>query len=174
MRASVYIATSLDGYIARSDGSLDWLGVAEENEDYGFAAFMESVDALVMGRNTYDAVMAMGEWPYGYTLVIVLTHRPLDIPADLTGVVEATELGPLELAEELDRRGIEHVYIDGGTTIRSFLEADLVQRLTITTIPVLIGAGIPLFGPQEGDIRLRLVDSIAYTNGLVQSTYDVA
>ena len=174
MRASVYIATSLDGYIARSDGSLDWLGVAEENEDYGFAAFMQSVDALVMGRNTYDAVMAMGEWPYGDTLVIALTHRPLDIPADLTGVVEATELGPLELAEELDRRGIEHVYVDGGTTIRSFLEAGLVQRLTITTIPVLIGAGIPLFGPQEGDIRLRLVDSIAYTNGLVQSTYDVA
>ena len=170
----MYIATSLDGYIARSDGSLDWLGVTEENEDYGFGAFMESVDALVMGRNTYDAVMAIGEWPYGDTLVIVLTHRLLEIPADRTGIVEATDLGPLKLAEELERRGIEHVYVDGGTTIRSFLEAGLVQRMTITTIPVLIGAGIPLFGSQEGDIRLRLVDSIAYTNGLVQSTYDVA
>ncbi len=174
MRASVFIATSLDGYIARSDGSLDWLGVPDENEDYGFAAFLESIDALVMGRNTYDAVRAMGEWPYGDRLVIVLTHRPLEIPADLTGVVEAVGLAPLDLAEALDRRGIEHVYVDGGVTIRSFLEAGLVRRMTITTIPVLIGDGIPLFGLRESDVQLGLVDSIAYTNGLVQSTYDVA
>jgi len=174
VRASVFIATSLDGYIARTDGSLDWLGVPDQNEDYGFAAFMDLVDALVMGRNTYDAVVAMGEWPYGVKPVIVLTHRPLEIPAGFGGAVEASDLAPLDLAEALDRRGIKHVYVDGGHTIRSFLEADLVGRMTITTIPVLIGGGIPLFGAQEGDVRLRFVDSIAYTNGLVQSTYDVA
>ncbi len=173
MRAFVYIATSLDGFIARADGSLDWLGVPEENEDYGFGAFMDSVDALAMGRNTFDAVMAMGEWPYGNKPTFVLTHRPLDLPTSLTGLVEATELAPRKLAAELDRREIERVYVDGGETIRSFLDAGLVERLTITTIPVLLGAGIALFGHAAADVRLRLVDSIAYTNDLVQSTYDV-
>lgn len=173
MKASVFVAQSLDGYLARGDGSVDWLGVPDENEDYGFAAFMGSIDALVMGRNTYDTVVAMGEWPYGEKPVIVLSHRPVPIPSGLTALVEASDMAPAELAGELDRRGIEHVYVDGGKTIQSFLDAGLIGRMTITTIPVLIGDGIPVFGATDGDIRLRLVDSIAYTNGLVQSTYDV-
>ena len=173
MRGSVYIAVSLDGFIARSDGSLDWLEVPHENEDYGFAAFIDSIDAMVMGRNTYDAVAAMGEWPYGETPVIVLTHRPLEIPEGRSGTVEASGLSPQDLAAELDRRGVDHVYLDGGRTIQSFLDSGLIQRLTITTIPVLIGTGIPLFGPLTADVRLRHVDTIAFINGLVQSTYDV-
>jgi dihydrofolate reductase len=173
VKASVFIATSLDGFIARPDGSFDWLDVPGANEEHGFTAFMASIDALVMGRNTFDVVAAMGEWPYGDTPVIVLTHRPLDLPADLPGRIEASSLAPLELAGELDRRGLNRVYVDGGHTIRSFLDAGLVDRMTITTIPVLIGEGIPLFGPVHGDIHLRHVTTTIHGGGLVQSVYDV-
>lgn len=168
------MAVSRDGFIARPDGSVDWLDVPQDNEDYGFAAFMGSVDALVMGRNTFDFVMATGEWPYGDKPVIVLTHRPLQIPDELSTVVESRAVMPLELADELDRRGLGHVYVDGGETIRSFLDAGLVDRMIITTIPILIGAGIPLFGPTATDVPLRHVNTMTYTNGLVQTTYDVA
>jgi dihydrofolate reductase len=168
------VAVSLDGFIARPDGSVDWLDVPQDNEDYGFAAFMESVDALVMGRNTFDFVMATREWLYGDKPVIVLSHRPLQVPAELAGVVETSALVPLELAAELDRRGLGHVYVDGGATIQSFLDAGLVDRMIITTIPILIGTGIPLFGPAAADIALRHVNTVTYTNGLVQTTYDVA
>ena len=173
MRASVFVAVSLDGFIARPDGSVDWLDVPQENEDYGFAAFMDSVDALVMGRNTFDFVMATGEWPYGDKPVIVLTHRPLQVPAGLAGVVETSALVPLELADELDHHGTGHVYVDGGATIRSFLDAGLVDRMIITTIPILIGTGIALFGASAADIALRHVNTMTYTSGLVQTTYDV-
>ena len=173
MKGSVFIARSADGFIARKDGSLDWLEVPEANEDYGFAGFMDSIDALVMGRNTYDAVLAMGEWPYGGKPVIVMTSRPLPIPEELSGVVEASALAPREVSDELDRRGTHHVYVDGGRTIQSFLDAGLVGRMTITTIPVLLGEGIPLFGAVDGDVRLRHVGTVSYTNGLVQTTYEV-
>ncbi len=115
MKTSAFVATSRDGYIARSDGAVDWLGPSgdEGNEDYGFAAFMDSVDILVMGRNSYDTVIAIGEWPYGDTPVIVLTHRPIEIPAELAHLVEAREQPPIELAEELALRGVDHVYVDG-------------------------------------------------------------
>jgi dihydrofolate reductase len=175
VKTSAFVATSLDGYIARSDGAVDWLGPSgdEGNEDYGFAAFMDSVDMLVMGRNSYDTVMAIGEWPYGDTPVIVLTHRPIEIPAELAHLVEAREQPPIELAEELAHRGVDHVYVDGGATIQSFLSAGLVQRLIITTLPVLLGSGIPLFGAVDADIHLRHVNTVSFTNGLVQTTYDV-
>ena len=173
MKVSVFIATSLDGFIARRDGSLDWLDVPEHNEDYGYAAFMDTVDAIVMGRNTYDVVLGLGPWPYGNTPVIVPTRRPLEAPNGFADSVEATALTPSELVAELQARGVEHIYVDGGRTIQSFLAEGLIDRLTITTIPALIGDGIRLFGPTEKDIQLRHVDTIAYTNGLVQSTYDV-
>ena len=175
MKASAFVATSLDGYIARSDGAIDWLGPSgdEGNEDYGFAAFMDSVDMLVMGRNTYDTVMATGEWPYGDTPVIVLTHRPIEIPAELAHLVEARERPPIELVEELAGRGVDHLYVDGGATIQTFLSAGLVQRLIITTLPVLLGNGIPLFGTVDADVHLRHVNTVSFTNGLVQTTYDV-
>ena len=174
MKASVFIATSLDGYIARPDDSLDWLEVEGANEDHGFAAFMARVDVLVMGRNTYDVVRAMGvPWPYSDTPVIVLTSRPIDIPDDLAAVIEPSSLSPRALIAELEDRGFEHAYVDGGKTIQSFLEAGLIDRITMTRIPVLIGEGIPLFGSLPQDVQLRHVDTIAYTSGLVQSTYDV-
>ncbi len=173
MRGLAFVAVSLDGHIARRDGSVDWLDVPESNEDYGFSAFMDSIDAMVMGRNTFDMVMAMGEWPYGDKPVIVLTHRSLDVPSGFDGLVETMDALPADVAAELDGRGSDRVYIDGGQVIQSFLKAGLLHRMVITTVPVLLGDGISLFAPTNVDVLLRHVDTVAYTDGLVQSTYEV-
>lgn len=174
MTASVFIATSLDGYIARRDGGLDWLPGMDAAEDYGFRAFMATVDALVMGRNTFDTVLRLGgRWLYGRKLVVVLSSRPLATALPRGAVVEHMSGSPREVVARLDERGMRHLYVDGGVTIQRFLEAGLIQRLTITRIPVLLGDGIPLFGPLSHDIRLRHVATRSYPNGLVQSEYAV-
>ena len=174
MKASVYIATSLDGYIAREDGSLDWLpGSDGSGEDYGYQAFMESVDVLVLGRNSYETVRAFGQWPYGDKAVLVLTSRPLEIPAEIAGTVEAQAWSSQEVIDQLAARGANHLYVDGGNTIQRFLRSGLIQQLIITRIPVLIGSGIPLFGSLDHDVRLRHTKTQAFASGLVQSTYEV-
>ena len=181
MKASVYIATSLDGFIAREDGSLDWLeGSGEEisqgenqGGDYGYKAFMDSVDALVMGRNTFEKVLGFGGWAYGEKPVIVLSSRSLQIPKHLSKTVEAMSGSPEEVVERLSERGMKHLYIDGGVTVQRFLRVGLIQRLIISRIPILIGAGIPLFGPLEQDIKLRHIRTQSYPSGFVQSEYEV-
>ena len=175
MKASVFIATSLDGFIARENGDIDWLmGDEEESEeDYGFEEFMDTVDYLVMGRNTFEKVLSFDEWLYGDTPVVVLTHREPEIPERLTGSVEVMSGSPGEIVHRLSARGAEHLYIDGGKTIQGFLRAGLIQRLTISTIPVLIGTGIPLFGPLSQDIKLTLVKTRQYPGGMIQSEYEV-
>jgi dihydrofolate reductase len=172
MRASVFIATSLDGFIARVDGGLDWLPPGG-GEEHGYDAFMATVDALVIGRKTFETVLAFDAWPYGEKPVVVLSTRPL-APAQPGAVVERMSGPPAEIVAQLDARGVRHVYVDGGITIQRFLQAGLIQRLTITRIPVLLGAGIPLFGPLQGDILLRHVATRQYASGLVQSEYEVA
>jgi dihydrofolate reductase len=174
MRASVFIATTTDGFIARKDGDLDWLIAADQgDEDYGFEDFMASVDALVMGRNTFEFTLTAGGWAYGETPVFVLTSRRLELPRGFPGRVEPLAMSPEAVAGELDGRGIEHVYVDGGKTIQSFLCAGLVSRMIITRLPLLIGSGIPLFGNLDTDVDLRLVRSTAYENGWVQLEYEV-
>lgn len=174
MRASVFVATSLDGFIARENGAVDWLVEATENtEDYGFAKFFGSVDALVMGRNTFELARSFTDWPYGTKSVFVLTSRSLEIPDDLALHVKPLSGAPEEITDILSKDGIRHIYVDGGKTIQSFLRAGLVQRMTITRIPILIGRGIPLFGPLEQDIRLRHVDTKTYSNGFIQSEYEI-
>lgn len=173
MKASVYIATSLDGFIARPNGELDWLGQPlEDGEDYGYKDFMETVDFLVMGRNTYDVVASFGEWPYSKP-VVVLTTRPLSIPDELSDHVETISGSPAEIITQLSERGAKHLYIDGGKTIQKFIEDHLIQRLIITTIPVLLGDGIRLFGPLQQDVRLRLVETQTFANGNVQAEYEL-
>jgi dihydrofolate reductase len=177
MKASVYIATSLDGFIARENGDLDWLpggGDAKAGEDYGYKAFMNTVDVLVMGRNTYEKVLTFGEWPYGDKRVVVLTSRELHIPSHLARTVETMSCSPSEVVSRLSARGAKHLYIDGGKTVQGFLNAGLIQRLIITRVPVLIGRGIPLFGPLACDIKLRHIETRQFSCGLVQSTYEVA
>ncbi len=175
MRTSVYIATSLDGFIARVNGDLDWLDEIEHPEgvDYGHGEFMASVDTLVMGRGTYDKVRSFDvEWPYEVP-VVVLSSGTVDIPDDLADRVSATSLGPAELLTDLEGQGVSHVYLDGGLTISSFMRAKLVDQLIITTIPVLLGHGIPLFSGVGAQVDLELVGVESYDNGLVKSTYNV-
>ena len=180
-RASVYIATSLDGFIARADGSLDWLDAPtaqydpdDDLGDLGFAEFLATVDVLVMGRSTYDTVLGFGEWPYGDTPVAVATHRSIDPPpASADADVHAVAGTATEIAAALAAEGHRRAYVDGGTVINQFLAAGLVDRLVLTRIPVLIGSGIALFGELPHDIGLRHEGTTSWSNGLVQSTYRV-
>ena len=171
MKASVFIATSLDGFIARANGDLDWLPPGG-GEEHGYDAFMATVDALVIGRKTYETVLTFDTWPYGEKPVYVLSTRPL-APALPGAVVEGMSGAPAEIVSQLAARGVQHVYVDGGITIQQFLHAGLIQRLTITRIPVLLGTGIPLFGALPHDIVLRHVATRQYASGLVQSDYEV-
>jgi len=169
----VYIATSLDGFIARRNGDIDWLGKPPAGEDYGYKKFMDTVDILVMGRNTYEKVQSFGFWPYGKTPVVVLTTRPLVIPEELAPSVETMSASPADVVAQLAERGAKHLYVDGGKTVQAFLDAGLIQQFIITTIPVLLGEGIPLFGPLQHDIALRHVETRAFPTGVVQSGYEV-
>jgi dihydrofolate reductase len=172
MQASVFIATSLDGFIARPNGELDWLPPGG-GEEHGYEAFMATVDALVIGRKTFETVLAFETWPYGEKPVFVLSTGSL-APAPPGAVVERMSGAPADIVSQLAARGIRHVYVDGGITIQRFLQAGLIQRLIITRIPVLLGAGIPLFGALQRDIVLRHVGTRQYASGLVQSEYVVA
>jgi dihydrofolate reductase len=172
MKASVFVGTSVDGFIARVSGDLDFLPPGG-GEEHGYTAFIASVDALVIGRKTFETVLAFDAWPYGEKPVFVLSTRPL-APAPSGAIVERLSGDPADIVSRLAARGFQHVYVDGGITIQRFLQAGLIQRLTITRVPVLIGAGIPLFGPTPRDIALQHVATRHYASGLVQSEYIVA
>jgi dihydrofolate reductase len=172
MAASVFIGTSVDGFIARVNGGLDFLP-AGGGEPHGYVEFMASVDALVIGRKTFETVLAYPEWPYGKKRVVVLSSKPLDFSGVRGGVVEQMSGTPAEIVSKLAARGVKHIYVDGGITIQAFLRAGLIQRLIITRVPVLIGAGIPLFGALPSDIRLKHVATRHYPSGLVQTEYQV-
>jgi dihydrofolate reductase len=175
IQASVFIAQSLDGFIARKDGSIDWLNAQNAavppGEDCGYRAFIETIDVLIMGRNTFDHVLAFDPWPYDDLEIVVLSHRPLSLPEGFRGKVGATAEPPRALLERLAQRGARRVYVDGGATIQAFLAEGLIDDLTLTTVPVLLGEGRPLFGPLARDVRLSLVASKAFPFGFVQSTY---
>jgi dihydrofolate reductase len=171
VKASVFIATSLDGFIARANGDLDWLPPGG-GEEHGYDAFMATVDALVIGRKTFETVLTFDTWPYSEKPVFVLSTRTL-APAPPGAVVERMSGAPAAIVDQLGARGVRHAYVDGGITIQGFLQAGLIQRLIITRIPVLLGAGIPLFGAISRDILLRHVGTRQYASGLVQSEYVV-
>lgn len=176
MKVSVFIATSLDGFIARVNGDIDWLTDGESHErgeDYEYKAFIETVDVLVMGRKTYEKALTFGAWPYESTPVIVLSNTPVHIPRQIAASVESMACSPDALVHCLAERGARHLYVDGGKTIQGFLEAGCIQQLIITRIPILLGSGIPLFGPLTHDIRLRHIETQSFTNGLLQSRYEV-
>ncbi len=171
MKATVYCAISLDGFIARSDGDVSWLGdPSEDGDDGGFSALMERIDYLVMGRNTFEQVLTFGEWPYSKP-VVVLTSRELNLPESLSDKVETMSGTPTEVVASLAGRGAKHLYVDGGKTVQEFLRAGLIQNIIVTTVPVLIGVGIPLFGKLDDDIRLQHIETSTLPHGLVQSEY---
>lgn len=173
-RFSVFIAASLDGFIARPDGGLDWLeAVHVEGEDYGYQAFFDSVDALLLGSGTYEVVREFPEWPYGEKPVYVATSRPWPAVRKESFV----QGSPVAIARSLAARGYSRVYLDGGSLIRSFLAAGLVTDMTISVIPILLGRGIPLFRekgkePAYGEHGLKLAGAQPYPSGLVQLCYE--
>jgi dihydrofolate reductase len=172
MTVSVFIGTSVDGFIARPNGGLDFLPPGG-GEPHGYEEFIANVDALVIGRNTFETVLAFPTWPYGDKRVVVLSGRPLDLSAVRGGVVEQMAGPPAEIVSKLAARGIHHLYVDGGITIQRFLREGLIQRLIITRVPVLIGEGIPLFGALPRDVRLRHIATQHYASGLVKTEYDI-
>ena len=160
----------MDGYIARPDGALDWLP-PNGGEPHGYDEYIATVDAIVIGRNTYEIVLKFPGWPYGTKPVIVLSGTLTELKAPEGAICERMAGEPLEIVKQLADRGMNHLYIDGGITIQGFLRAGLMQRLIITRIPVLLGSGIPLFGSLAQDIRMEHVATRSYQSGLVQSEY---
>ena len=168
-RCSAFIATSLDGFIAREDGGIDWLTpLLATGEDYGYKRFFGTIDAIVFGRKTYETALGFGEWPYAGKRCVVLTHRPLaahhgEEPYD----------GPLDaLVGWLGEDGTKRIYVDGGDVIRQFLAAGLLDNLVVSIVPVLLGSGVPLFA-RGGERWLRLVESRSFSTGVVQIEYRV-
>lgn len=171
MKASVFIGTSVDGFIARPNGDLDFLPPGG-GEPHGYADFMDTIDALIIGRNTYETVLSFDSWPYGEKPVFVLSTRPL-AAAPIGARVVHLSGDPLKIVSQVEARGISHAYVDGGITIQNFLRSGLIQRLIITRVPVLIGEGIPLFGSLPRDIQLEHVATRHYPSGLVQTEYRI-
>jgi dihydrofolate reductase len=172
MLTSVFVGTSLDGFIARPNGKFDFLPEGG-GEPHGYTEFFASIDALVIGRNTYETVEAFPEWPYGDKRVIVLSTKPLDFSKLRRANIEQMSGPPQEIVAQLEVRGIHHIYVDGGITVQQFLRAGLLQRLIITRVPVLIGQGIPLFGSLPHDVHLKHIATQHYPSGLVKSEYEV-
>ena len=167
-RHSAFVATSVDGYMAREDGGLDWLErVQLPGEDYGYADFFATVDAMVMGRRTYETALGFPEWPYAGKRVVVMTHRTSE-PKHGEIFVSGT---PREVSDALEDDGSRHAYVDGGAVIRQFLAAHLLDELTISIIPIVLGSGIPLFDRGVGEHPLELVQSRSWPSGLVQGRY---
>lgn len=172
MKLSVFCGVSVDGFLARLDHALDFLETGEQ-APHGFEEFYNSVDVVVIGRKTFEVVLKFGKWFYGSKPVVVLSSRPVDFSSVIGGVVEQMAGEPAEIVTQLQTRGFEHAYIDGGITLQRFLSAGLIDRLIITRVPVLIGEGIPLFGPLPHDISLGHVATRCYNGGLVQSEYEL-
>ena len=171
----VFIAASLDGFIAREDGAIDWLvPFSELGEDHGYEDFIAGVDGIVMGRATYETVLGFGEWPY--TKPVVVMSRSLgdaDVPQRLRRKVRITADAPTEIANTLQAEGWGSAYIDGGAVIRSFLAEALIGRITITLVPILLGSGRPLFGALGREVRLECEAVRPHRSGLVSLDYRV-
>jgi dihydrofolate reductase len=168
MQCSVFIAASLDGFIARPDGGIDWLARVERpGEDYGYQKFHDSIDTLIVGRKTYETALGFPSWPYGGKRCIVLTHGAREAPHD----EEFFAGDPATLVARLTAEGMRRAYVDGGSVIQQFLTAGLVTDLTLSIIPVLLGEGVRLFGATGRDLPLRLAGSRTFDSGLVQLEY---
>ena len=175
---AVFVGVSLDGYIARPNGDLDWL-MGEgggDSAEYGYNEFIAGIDAIVMGRKTFEKVVMFEKWYYGNKRVVVLSHHPLDVSGARArgGVVEQLEGAPEEIVSRLAESGACRLYVDGGLTIQEFLRAGLIRRLVISRLPVLIGEGIPLFGSLPHDIHLNHIATRTYPGGMVQTEYSIA
>ncbi len=172
----VFIATSLDGFIARKDHALDWLPQEKiEGEDLGYETFISSIDGLIMGRGTFEKVLTFGDWPYQKPVIVLSKTLTQDaIPDELEGKVRLSQLTPREIMQSLNQEGWKRAYVDGGQIVQSFLKEGLIDDIVVTLIPILIGEGIRLFGKTDSDVNLKLVASQAFPlSGMVQNQYKV-
>ena len=172
MKTTVYIAKSLDGYIARENGDIDWLDNIDNpgDDDFGYGEFIKGIDAIVIGRNTFEKVLTFKKWPYTKP-VFVLSTTIKSIPEFLNGKAQLLSMKPREILDYLSENNYSNLYVDGGITIQKFLDENLIDELIITEIPVLIGSGIPLFGNLRKDLWLKHKWTKTYPNGLVESCY---
>ncbi len=172
MSIFIYIATTIDGYIATNNGGLDWLMDVPnpDNNDFGFNDFMNSVDAIIMGRKTYEMVLSFGEWPY-LKKVFVLSNTLNEVPVELKDKVEIINGEIPKIITKLNKRGFVNLYIDGGKTIQSFLKLGLIDEMIITRVPVLLGCGIPLFDSLEKPINFEVVKTEVLNDVLVKNHY---
>jgi dihydrofolate reductase len=168
----VYIATSLDGFIATVDGGIDWLNDIPnpDGSDYGYSDFIKTIDAIVMGRNTFEKILTFDNWPYANP-VFVLSNSLKEVPIGLLGKAEIVSGEIKDFIIHLKQRGYMNLYIDGGKVIQSFLKEDLIDEMIITRVPILLGAGIPLFGDVGQSLRFKHEKTIVYDNQLVKSHY---
>ncbi|MEJ1991030.1 MAG: dihydrofolate reductase family protein [Maritimibacter sp.] len=171
----IFMAMSLDGYVAREDFSLDWLMKQKtDGEDHGYEAFMDSVDGLVMGSGSFRTALTFDAWPYEKPVVVLSkTLKPEDIPEDLRDKVSISALAPQQFMASLSEQGWKRAYIDGGKVIQSFMREGLIADMTVTVVPILIGAGKRMFGALDADIDLQLLESKSFPSGLVTSRYKV-
>lgn len=177
LKCSVYIAASVDGFIATPSGGIEWLERPEYStlhmRGLNYDEFISTVDCLVMGKKTFEKALTFESWPYEGKPVVVLSSKDVEIPANLVDSVWLDGGKPQEIVERLAKAGMRHLYIDGGITIQRFLEAKLINELTITRIPVLLGTGIPLFGHAGPEQKLKLLEATTSDNGFVQERYKV-
>jgi dihydrofolate reductase len=167
----VYIACSLDGYIAKPNGNIDWLLTIPnpKNDDYGFSEYMATIDGIIMGRNTFETVLGFPEWPYQKP-VFVLSTTLKTVPDIVKGKAEIVSGDIKRIVEDLKKRGFANIYIDGGKTIQSFLKVDLIDGMIITTISKILGEGISLFG----NVRIEktfYVEKVERLNEYMVKTY---
>ena len=185
VKCSVFIATSVDGFIAKEDGSVDWLDTAGNPEadmgdqaDMGFNKFIESVDCMIMGRGTLEVLSGFDltpeQWPYRDARVIALSNTLTQPPDNLKDRVEMYSGNLCELIAGLESEGHSHAYIDGGKTIQSFLDLRLIDEIILTHAPVILGEGIPLFGKTRQSIKLENSKAEAFPNDFVQLHYTVS
>ncbi|MDL5027717.1 dihydrofolate reductase family protein [Vibrio sp. TMPB1044] len=169
----VFIGASLDGYIADKKGSLDWLQAIPnpEGDDMGYNAHIDRIDALVMGRNTMDMVLSFGiDWPYTKP-VYVLSNTLNEVPQELEGKVFLMKGELKQIVADLNNKGLKNLYIDGGITIQNFMKEDLIDELIISTIPVVLGGGSPLFGDLVSPLDFTLKSVTTYLDEIVTTHY---
>jgi len=177
IKCSVYIAASVDGFIARPDGDIEWLHKSEyaspDKLNLNYDEFIATVDGLIMGRKSFEKVLSFSVWPYEDVPVVVLSSLDVEIPSDLRDKVKVDGGDPIDIVSRLESGGNKHLYVDGGATIQRFLQSGLITEITVTQIPVLLGDGIPLFGSINVEIPLKHVETASSSNGFVQSRYHV-
>ncbi|MEH6779834.1 dihydrofolate reductase family protein [Maribacter arcticus] len=173
IKNSVFIATSLDGYIADKNGGIDWLHSIPnpDNDDMGYVEFNKEIDALVMGRTTFETVLGFDvDWPYNKP-VFVLSNTLKEIPEALKNKAFLVKGKLAEILVEIHEKGFNRLYVDGGTTIRNFLKEDLIDEMVITTIPVLLGGGSSLFAELPNELKFELIGTKTYLNQITQNHY---